>query len=411
MNSQEIFGIALGLSEPWFIERVELTTEATPTSFRELHIHINFRKGWKFQTGDGASCGAYDTEDRTWQHLDFFQHKCYLHARVPRIKLPDGKVSQVQVPWARPNSGFTLLFEAYAMLLIESEMPVCKASDCLRVTAPRVWRIFNYWISLAKAKDDLSEVQRIGIDETSSKKGHNYVTVVADIDTSRTIYACPERDAAVVDAFAQELESKGGSVEKISLVSMDMSPAFIAGALDTFPLAKIVFDKFHIIQSVNKAMDEVRKAERKGNELLKTHKYTVLRKYAKLTDEKKAALEELMMMYPILGDAYRLKELLGDVYHIPEPEEAKGYLWFWCDLAHDSGIQPFKKVAAMIRSHWSGVVAHFDTGITNGLLEGINSKIQLAKRRARGYRNINNYINMIYFLTAKLKFDYPHYPL
>ena len=411
MNSEQIFALALGLSDPWFIEKIDLTNELSAGSFKELHIFINFRKGWQFKTTGGLTTSAYDTEDRTWQHLDFFQHKCFLHARVPRVKTPDGKVSTVQVPWARPNSGFTLLFEAYAMLLIESEMPVSKASEAMRITAPRLWRIFGYWIRRAVSKDDLSMVKRIGIDETSSKKGHNYVTIVADMETHRTVYACPEREAQVVTNFSQELERKGGAAENIELVSMNMSPAFISGALSAFPQAQIVFDKFHLIQMANKAMDDVRKAERKGNDMIKTHKYTVLHKYENLTRAKKETLEHLIMMYPVLGDAYRLKEMLNDVYCIPDAEEAKGYLWFWSDLAQQSGIQPFKKLAATIKSHWSGVVAYFDTGITNGMLEGINSKIQLAKRRARGYRNIQNYINMIYYLTAKLKFDYPPYPL
>ena len=113
-------------------------------------------------------------------------------------------------------------------------------------------------------------------------------------------------------------------------------------------------------------------------------------------------------MYPKLGEAYRLKELFLDVYSISDPEEAKGFMFYWCDLAEKSGIFPYKKFVSMIKSHWSGITAYFDNRINNGILEGINSKIQLAKRRARGYRNIENFINMIYFLTGKLEFDYPH---
>lgn len=407
MNSKEIFRIALGLSNPWYVERVEFIDS---TDSKELHLYLNFERGYQFPTSTGSS-SAYDTVDRTWQHLNFFQHRCYLHARVPRVKTGEGSIHQVSVPWARENSGFTLLFEAYAMLLIESEMPVSKVSECTKVTAPRIWRVFNYWIQRALSNDTLDEVTQIGMDETSRKKGHNYITLFADLEQRRTIHICEGRDADTIEDFTKSLEAKGGDKQKIEIVSMDMSPAFISGAMEHLPDAQLVFDKFHLVQSLNKALDEVRIAERKGNDLLKGHKYTILKKYGNLSLEKKNALDYVLMMYPKLGEAYRLRELFVDVFNIPDPEEAKGYLWFWCDMAMEAKIEPYKKFVAMIKSHWSGITAYFDKRVTNGVLEGINSKIQLAKRRARGYRKVDNFINMIYFLTAKLKFDYPLYSL
>ena len=407
MNSKEIFRIALGLSNPWYVERVEFIDS---TDSKELHLYLNFERGYQFPTSTGSS-SAYDTVDRTWQHLNFFQHRCYLHARIPRVKTGEGSIHQVSVPWARENSGFTLLFEAYAMLLIESEMPVSKVSECTKVTAPRIWRVFNYWIQRALSKDTLDEVTQIGMDETSRKKGHNYITLFVDLEQRRTIHICEGRDADTIEDFTKSLEAKGGDKQKTEIVSMDMSPAFISGAMEHLPDAQLVFDKFHLVQSLNKALDEVRIAERKGNDLLKGHKYTILKKYGNLSLEKKNALDYVLMMYPKLGEAYRLRELFVDVFNIPDPEEAKGYLWFWCDMAMEAKIEPYKKFVAMIKSHWSGITAYFDKRVTNGVLEGINSKIQLAKRRARGYRKVDNFINMIYFLTAKLKFDYPLYSL
>lgn len=404
MNSKEIFEIALGLRSPWYVERIEFLDSSDS---KELHLYLNFERGYRFPVSDKSSTTAYDTVDKTWQHLNFFQHRCYLHARVPRIRISEGNIHQVPVPWARENSGFTLLFEAYAMLLIESEMPVSKVSVCTKVTAPRIWRVFNYWISRAVSKDNLEAVKQIGVDETSRKKGHNYITVFADLEQRRTIHVCEGKDASTIKSFTDALETKGGSKKKIEIVSMDMSAAFISGAMEHLENAQLVFDKFHLIQSLNKALDEVRITERKGNELLKGHKYTVLRKYNNLSQGKKSELDYILMMYPKLGEAYRLRELFVDVFSIPDPQEAKGYLWFWCDMAMEAKIEPYKKFVALIKSHWSGVTAYFDKRVTNGVLEGINSKIQLAKRRARGYRDVNNFMNMIYFLTAKLKYDYP----
>lgn len=411
MNSEQIFALGLDLRAPWFVSKVEFSQPTETGQSKQLDIYIDFTKGGKFKTSTEEYATAYDTEERVWQHLNFFQHRCFIHARVPRVKNSLGKVETVQCPWARAGSGFTLMFEAYAMLLIENEMAVNKVAATLGVVANRLWLVFNYWIEKAIKVDDLSQVSSIGIDETSSKKGHEYVTVVADTESKRTIFVAENRDMETLKAFKETLIAKRGTVEQIQEISMDMSVSFIAGVNEYFPKANITFDKFHLVQQVNKALDDVRKAERRENKLLKGHKYTFLISFKKLQAEKKEELHYLLMSYPKLGQAYQLRELFNDMFEIEDSEEAKGYLLFWCDMAMESTIQSFVKLVGTIKAHWFGIVNYFDSKKTNALLEGINSKIQLAKRRARGYRNNRNFINMIYFLTAKLKYDYPHYPL
>jgi len=407
MNSTELFSIALGLEYPWHIG--EVVFESVSVGERELHIYLDFARGSKFLSRTGSWTTAYDTEEKRWQHLNFFQHRCYLHARVPRLLDADGKIYQIEVPWARSGSGFTLLLEAYAMLLIESEMPVCNVAQTLEVTQPRIWRVFDYWIKKAFSKDDLSQVKQIGLDETSRKKGHSYITQFVDLEKKRTVFVTEGKDSSTIEKFVEELENKAGKKENIELVSMDMSAAFIAGVTDNLPESQIVFDKFHLVKQLNEALDEVRRLERKGNELLKNHRYTILRKYENLSLKKKYELDALLPLYPKLGEAYRLRELFLDVFDVNDAQESKGYLWFWCDQALEAAIEPFRKFVNTIKTHWSGIVAYFDKKVTNGVLEGINAKIQLAKRRARGYRNTQNFINMIYFLCAKLKFEfYPH---
>ena len=402
-NSREIFSLALGLAVPWQIREVRL--ESVPNGDHELHIYLDFARGTKFLNRTGEYVTAYDTEEKTWQHLNFFQHRCYLHARVPRLLDAEGKVYQIDVPWARSGSGFTLLFEAYAMLLIECEMPVCNVAKTLEVTQPRIWRIFNFWLKKAFSKDDLSEVKQIGVDETSRKKGHKYITQFVDLEAKRTVFVTEGKDAATIEKFVEVLENKHGKKENIELVSMDMSPAFISGVTDKLPDSQIVFDKFHLIKKLNEALDSVFRLERKESQLLKNQRYTILRKYENLSKEKKYELDALLPLYPKLGEAYRLRQLFFDVFDVKDSEEAKGYLWFWCEQALESGIEAFRRFVNMLKSHWSGIVAYFDKKVTNGILEGINSKIQLAKRRARGYRNPENFINMIYFLCAKLDFE------
>jgi transposase len=404
MKSTELFSIALGLVSPWQIREVRF--ESLSDSERELHIYLDFARGSKFLSRTGEFTTAYDTEEKRWQHLNFFQHRCYLHGRIPRLKDAEGKVYQIDVPWARDGSGFTLLFEAYAMLLIESEMPICNVAQTLDVTQPRIWRLFNYWIQKTFSSDDLSKVKQIGVDETSSKKGHKYITQFVDLEKKRTIFVSEGKDATTIEKFVEELQKKGGKKENIELVSMDMSPAFIAGVVNNLPNSKIVFDKFHIIKLLNEALDKVRRLERQSNELLKNHRYTILRKYENLSQKKKAELDALLPLYPSLGEAYRLRQLFLDIFNMEDSQEAQEYLNVWCNQALETEIQPFVKFVNTIKTHWFGIVNYFDKKVTNAILEGINSKIKLAKRRARGYRNNENFINMIYFICAKLKFNF-----
>ena len=403
-NSKEIFTLALGLTEPWEVSKIEFNQTAIG---KELHLYLSYKRGGKFTSEDGHSYPVYDSVSRSWQHLNFFQHACILHANVPRVKQQDGKVKTIQVPWARKGSGFTLLFEAFSMLLIESEMPVKQVAKLLRVYPQRVWNIFSYWISRAHDADQIEELEKVGFDETSSKKGHNYVTTCVDLQEKRVVFATPGKGSETIKETTDYLASKSVDPMDVKQVCIDMSPAYISGCQEHLPNAAITFDKYHVVAEVNKAMDELRKLERKGNDMLKGHKYTFLK--SKLFPEIKEERDLLMDMYPKLGEGYRLVEMFKDFWDIKEKTEAESYLAFWCDLAQDSGIFPFQKVARTIKAHWSGIVNYIESKINNGILEGINSKIQLAKKRARGYRNITNFIHMIYFTCGKLKFDYPLY--
>ena len=407
MESIDIFTLALGLQEPWSVTKAAFV-EAKEGE-RELHLTIGFKKGHRFQVPGSEPRTAYDTVERTWRHLNFFQHRCYIHASVPRIRIDEHHISMVEVPWARPQSGFTLLFEAYQMLLIEGEMPVSKVSETVKETSPRIWRVFGYWVERALRKEDLSSVTRVGVDETSRKKGHQYVTQFVDMDAHRTIYVTQGKDSLTVENFAEYLESHGGRVENIKMVSMDMSAAFEAGFRKIFPNAEITFDKFHLCQSANKAVDSVRKDERKDSETLKNTRFTLLYGNENLSVGRSIELDNIIESHPKIGLAYELKEAFRDLYSISDAESAAGYLAFWCDRADDSKLVPFQNFSKTIKKHWNGVLSYFKPGnLNNGLLEGINTKIQLAKRRARGFSNIDNFILMIYFISGKLKLDDPH---
>lgn len=379
MNSEFLFSQALGLQSPWKVEEINFSNDSTLEQ-NELHLQIGFEPGARFSDESGALCPVHDTVDRQWQHLSFFEHSCYLHCSVPRITTTGGKVRTVEVPWARPGSGFTLLFEAMALAMIEREMPVNRVAEMLKVNPQRIWTIFNHWIGKAKIADDVSSITQLGIDETSSKKGHKYVTLGVDLEESRVIFVTEGKGKATLHNLQGHLENKGVEKEQIEQISMDLSPSFIAGAAEAFPSAEITFDRFHVVKLLNEAMNQVRVSERKEHDALKGHKYTFLRNRENLTHKQEVSLAEMIGLYPTLGQAYRLKELFNDLWSMPDKESAEAFLKQWCEEVENSKIPAFMKFVKTVRSHWSGIIHFVETKITNGILEGINSKVYSGPR-------------------------------
>lgn len=406
MNSDALFGMALGLQTPWRMK--EVAFEQADKGGKALHLHIGFTTGAKFADEAGVLCPVHDTVERQWQHLNFFEHRCFLHCAVPRIRTSSGRVVTVAVPWARPGSGFTLLCEAFAMALIERGMPVSRVAQMLGVYGQRIWTLFSYWVAKARQADRVDSVTRLGVDETSGKKGHHYLTLGVDLDQGRVIHVTPGKGKHTIESIAQALQDKGVAREQVQQMSMDLSPAFIAGAASSFPKATITFDRFHVVKLLNEAMDKVRRSEKLEFEN-KGNKYTFLKNPDNLSDRQQRALRTLCVVYPNLGEAYRLKMLFNAVWSMPDQAAAQTHLQHWCAAVEAAKIGPMMQFAKTVKAHWSGIVRFVESKISNGMLEGINSKVQLAKRNARGFRNTANFINMIYFLCGKLKFDYPRY--
>jgi transposase len=399
MHDVDLFQRALGLEEPWQVVDVEFDAGT-----RRLDLRIDFPKGSRFSC---PKCGrqglkVHDTEEKTWRHLDFFEHQAYLTARVPRVRCPEHSVRQVGLPWARERSGFTLLFEALVMALVK-EMPVQAVARLIGESDMRIWRIVHHYVDEAVEAQDLSGLERAGIDETSSRRGHKYVSVFADLDERRAVYVTEGRDQATVQEFACFLEDHGGDRDKISEVCQDMSEAYLAGVLEHLPSAEITFDRYHIRQHLGKGIDDVRRAEVKQHKgLLKNTRYLWLKRPARLTAKQHDWLDELLQQPLLTARAYEQAIKFDHFYEIDDPDTAEEYLRRWIDDVKAGEIGPLVKFATMLEEYWLGVTRWHHSRVSNGLLEGLNSLIQAAKRRARGYRTNRNYIAMIYLVAGKL---------
>lgn len=388
----------MGLSPPWTVSRADFDPEA-----HRLDIQIDFAPGSRFAcpTCGAADCPAYDTERKTWRHLNFFQHQAYLTARVPRIRCDKCGIKTVTVPWARPDSGFTLLFEALVMTMV-SAMPVAAVARIVGEHDTRLWRVVHHYVDQARARIDTADVTRIAIDETAARRGHNYITLFADIDQARVLFATEGKGAETVAAFAGDLAAHGGDPEAIEEVCIDMSPAFIKGIAENLPKAAVTFDKFHAVKIVNDAVDQVRRGEQKRQNVLKGTRYIWLRNPANLSERQQAILDALPTHHLKTARAYQMRLAFQDLYRQDSPQQAAQYLKRWYFWATHSRLSPMIDAAHTVKRHWNGILRWFDSKIANGLIEGINSLVQAAKAKARGYRSVRNLKAMVYLLAGKL---------
>jgi transposase len=405
-NHEELFSKALMIEEPLYVEKIEFNKDDG-----ELHIHINFRRGSRFKC---SICGnsdlpIHDTKEKTWRHLNFFQYKTYIHYRNPRSDCPEHGVHLTEAPWGVQGTGFTLLFDALIMQLAK-DMPVAKIAELVDENDTRIWRIIGKHVNLAHLVAEYSKLRRIGVDETSSKKGHKYVTLFVDMDESKVIHVAEGKDSETIKELKEELPYHNCDPTQIESISADMSPAFKKGAGKNFPWANITFDKFHVIKLMNEALDKVRRFEQKDNPILKKTRYLWLCNPDKLNEDKLNKIKSLKNLNIKTARAYQIKLSLQDIYeNATDRIESMNMLKKWYTWAIRSRLEPVKAFAKTLKNNWSGVLNYFDSKVTNAVLEGINSIIQTARRRAKGYRNVQNYITMIYLLAGKLSYNFQYF--
>ena len=411
-----LFTSALGFQPPWVVEDVKLDTPKR---------RIDFEVGCQGALLACPQCGAaaqpvHDRLRRSWRHLDFFQFEAWLHADVPRVGCAAcGKTSQVVVPWAREGSGFTLLFEALALALCR-DMPVKQAAVLLRCADKQLWRRIDHYVAQARALDDMSAVQIVGIDETSLQRGQSYITVVHDLDTKRLLFATEGRDHQTVVDFAADLKAHGGDPERVRHVCQDMSPAFAKGVGLALPNALISYDRFHVVAMANEAMDQVRQAEMRDDapgvtralgaadrKSIKGLMWGMRKNPCGWTRQQTNAMHWLQRSSLKSARAWRLKMALREVYARAAASNdarlARADLNAWLSWARRSRLESFKKLARTITQRADAVVRGMTDNRSNAFVEAMNGLLQQVKRAARGFRTAKNFIAIAYLRMSKLK--------
>ena len=398
----QIFEAALGLATPWFVQDVDFDADR-----KTLGIQINFVAGSHFAyPGMEGTHPVHDTQRKRYRHLNFFQHECYLEVRVPRLRLPDGRVVLLEPEWAGHLSGFTLLFEAL-ILMLARQMPFAAVARLVGESWHRVQAICAKYVNLAVDAADLSDVEAVALDETSCQRGHAYLTLVADAEQRKVLFVTKGRDATTLEAFAQHLAAHGGEAKQITSASLDMSPAFIKGVTEALPQARITFDKFHVIAHASTAVDTMRRAEQKTDPTLKGLRWTLLKDRAKLSATQGADLDALLahLTTKRTARAWLYREHLREILARKQIHVVSAMLRQWCTQVMRSKVAPMKTVARMIRQHFDGIVAWVQTRQTNGFLEALNGLFQAAKRKARGYTRLTTMRTVIFLIAGKLDFQ------
>jgi transposase len=406
MHSDEILLLGIGIQHPWRLVDQYLDTSSQP---HELHLKVECERGTHYACPQcGAQCPAHDFTDKRWRHLDFFQHHCYITASVPRVKCPEHGVHLIDVPWARKGSAFTLLFEQAALALVR-EMPVLAAARLMKVTDTRLWRVVQHYVRKAVAGFDLSTVRGIGLDETASKRRHNYVTVFIDMDRKKepVLFVTPGRGKNTLREFATFLSEHAGDPGQILEVVCDMSPAFLQGVAEQLPNATITVDWFHIVQIFTRSVNDVRKLEGKEKPLPNHLRWAVLKRgeFEHLTTNQLQALAEIINQGLDTATAWRIKEKLAWIRKAQTPRAARWRIthflnWAGALVGDTSGLEPMRKALATLKNHIDRVVQRWTSTYTNARLEGMNGLFQAARARARGYRNTDTFITMIYLIGS-----------
>jgi transposase len=403
MQDRQLYEQILGIASPWFVERVELQLKEG-----EVHVHLAHREDAKWTCAEcDRVCPLHDhAAERAWRHLDTCQYQTLLHAATPRTACPEHGVRAVRLPWAEPNSRFTLLFERLAIDWLKAASQKAVA-ERLGLSWDEVHGIMERAVKRGLARRQADVVPWIGVDEKAFRKGHRYVTLVNDLDRSRVLYVAEDRKQSSLDGFWKSITAE--QLAAIEGVAMDMWDPYETSLRQHLPDAerKIVYDKFHVAKHLGEAVDRVRRAENKllrarGDERLVGSKYQWLRHPDHFTDEQWREFRALRTSHLKTARAWAMKEQAMALWDYCYAAPARKHFAWWYRWATHSRLKPMIDKAKMLKSRLNNILTYLNTGLTNAVSESLNAKIQWVKYTARGFRNFHNFVTSIYFHCGDL---------
>ncbi len=351
----------------------------------------------------------YDRTVREWRHLSLGKWRIIIRATLNRLVCPEHNVVTEAVPWAEHESRFTRDFEDL-VAWVAREMNKTAVKNLLHIAWATVGNIIERVVARKLDRARLERLYRIGIDEVSYRKGHKYLTVVADHETGDPVWIGEGRSQATLGKFFGELGEE--RAKKLGAISMDMCAPYILEAKARAPQAEIAFDPFHVVKLANEAVHDVRRTEareRKGTakaEVLKGSRWALLKAPEKLGAEDQLRLSEVAGLNGRVYRAYLLKEELRTLYRCG-PRAAKKHLRSWIAWASRSKLRAFVKLGRTLRQYRDGVLAAIRLRLSNGRMEGLNNKIGVIKHRAYGFHFFEALAAMVFLCCTDLHLKLP----
>lgn len=399
MQDTKLFETILGLQAPWRIVRVELDTATQRVDLWAEHGEVR----WPCPACAQLLPCFDHAEERTWRHLDTCQFETHLHARIPRVQCPTHGTKQVRVSWAEARARFTRLMERLVIDVIQQCSTLSGACRLLRVSWDEAWGVMSRAVARGQARKTAQPIRYVGVDEKAFRKGHVYHTVVCDLERSTVEYVGEGRGELSLAPFYAGLTA--AQQQALQAVAMDMWDPYIKATRLGLPegAARIVFDRFHVMRDITTAVDLVRKHEHRtllrqtGASVLTGTKYLWLYGAERLPRNWQGSFKVLRQLNLKVGRAWAIKEALRTLWSYRQLAAATRFFRHWYGWARRSQLEPIKRVAATLQRHLDGVLRYCRHRITNGVAEGLNSKIMTIKRKACGFRNPQHFTTAIYF--------------
>ena len=356
--------------------------------------------------------GAYDTSrPRLWRHLDLGPWEVHLRMRLRRFRCRRCETVVIEaVPWAEHASTFTRDFEDVVSFFAQQTSQTV-VSRTMKIAWPTVGNIIERTVKRRGTPLSQRKLRRLGVDEISYRRHHKYLTLVADHDTGQVVWGGEGKSAQTLEGFFDALGAQ--ACAGIELVSLDMSAAFISAIRKRLPKATLVFDHFHVVKLANEAIDKVRRTQvralggRAQAGAVKKTRWILLKAPHNLKPEEQFRLASLSKANRPLYRAYLLKEALREVYAAKTAKGARRRLNAWLAWARRSRLPPFAKLARTLRAHSDGIVAAVEHKLSNGRLEGLNSKVRLLSHRAFGFHSAEALLALVYLCCAGIHVPLP----
>ena len=403
MEIEDHYALLLGIQSPWDISSVDLKLESS-----RVDIVVEYTDSSGVCPECAARCPKHDDRElRTWRHLDTMQFATYLRAQLPRIKCDKHGVKTMMAPWATKNSRFTLLFEAFAIRVIQAARSIEEARKLLKLNWHQVEAIKRRAVERGLARREAEPIAHLGIDEKQFRSGHRYITSLVDLGQGRVLDVVENRTEQSCKNLL-ELALRPEQQGQVTAVALDMWKAYANAVGAVMPQADIVHDRFHVSQHLNQAVDRVRRDEHRtlsqqGDHRLTGTKYMWLRNEENVKEQHRDSFHSLKGSNLKVARAWAIKEQLRDFWAYRSKGWARKYFNSWYSWAIRSRLAPIKNVARMLKTHLPGLLSYFDHRISNAVAEGLNSKIQTVKSNARGYRSFEGFRTSILFYCGRLE--------